>query len=215
MDKPIPEAARAIRDVLFRVYMDHDDLMVTTALLHDMAVAVSSLTAAQQQGQTAAWMTPESIAHLAKQNGPAKVDAWNCSSGTERVPVYAQPMQQGGGEVFGWWMADCNGVGRFVYGSDPECRQHYETTLGYSARPLYTAPPSAPVGVEDSVLERAIEESDGAWHDDEFRIEGAALMSLLRSIAQQPAAVDELPDCPHSALDGCDCYATQQQEPTT
>ncbi len=25
----------------------------------------------------------------------------------------------------------------------------------------------------------------------------------------KPAAVDELPDCPHSALDGCDCYATQ------
>ena len=43
----------------------------------------------QQEAQGAvAWMTPESIAHLAKQNGVAKVDAWNCASGAERVPVF-------------------------------------------------------------------------------------------------------------------------------
>jgi hypothetical protein len=54
----------------------------------------------QQQGQAVAWMTPESIAHLAKQNGPAKVDAWNCASGTERVPLYtASPNAPVGVEV--------------------------------------------------------------------------------------------------------------------
>lgn len=37
----------------------------------------------------AAWMTPESIAHLEQQNGVAKVDAWNCANGAFRVPVYA------------------------------------------------------------------------------------------------------------------------------
>jgi hypothetical protein len=36
-------------------------------------------------------MTPESIAHLAKQNGVAKVDAWNTSDGNKRVPVFTTP----------------------------------------------------------------------------------------------------------------------------
>lgn len=44
---------------------------------------------------------------------------------------------------------------------------------------------------------------------DNFRLteENAALRIMITE--QQPAAVDELPDCPHSALDGCDCYAAQ------
>lgn len=45
----------------------------------------------QQKAEPVAWMTPESIAHLAKQSGVAKVDAWNCASGTERVPVFTAP----------------------------------------------------------------------------------------------------------------------------
>lgn len=42
-------------------------------------------------GEVVAWMRPEDIAHLARKNGPAKVDAWNCASGPERVPVYTTP----------------------------------------------------------------------------------------------------------------------------
>ena len=38
-----------------------------------------------------AWMTPESIAHLERQSGVAKVDAWNCADGVSRVPVYTRP----------------------------------------------------------------------------------------------------------------------------
>lgn len=42
-------------------------------------------------GEAVAWLRPEDLAHLARQNGPAKVDAWNCASGPERVPVYTTP----------------------------------------------------------------------------------------------------------------------------
>lgn len=40
-----------------------------------------------------AWITPESIRHLAKMNGPANVVVWNCASGNARVPLYAVPQQ--------------------------------------------------------------------------------------------------------------------------
>jgi len=94
------------------------------------------LYAAQQQGQAVAWMTPETIAHLAKQNGPAKVDAWNCASGGARVPVYTQqPMQQGGGEVT-------------VDGVTALAAEKITLTWAEYAALRDTAPPSAPVGVE-------------------------------------------------------------------
>lgn len=184
MDKPIPEAVRAIMDVLFRVYMNHDDFKVTSTLLHDMAVAVSTLTAAQQQGQAVAWMTPEAIAHLAKQNGPAKVDAWNCASGGARVPVYSQPMQQGGGEV----CEACDGAGHVVTYADPYDRGDVSSPE-QSPCHACTAPPSAPVEVEglyDEVTPavayiRFGDEDAPEWDGQRVRV----------SLAQQPAAVDE------------------------
>lgn len=39
--------------------------------------------------------------------------------------------------------------------------------------------------LEDSQLETLIENSDGFWVDGEFRIEGSALMSLLRNVAKE------------------------------
>lgn len=52
------------------------------------------LTAPEPLAQGAvAWVTPEALNHLAKQSGVAKVDAWNCASGSERVPLYASPQQ--------------------------------------------------------------------------------------------------------------------------
>lgn len=41
----------------------------------------------------------------------------------------------------------------------------------------------------DERLESLIESSDGKWHDDEFRINGRDLMTLLRSASTQPAPV--------------------------
>lgn len=40
-----------------------------------------------------AWITPESIRHLAKMSGPANVVVWNCASGDACVPLYAAPRQ--------------------------------------------------------------------------------------------------------------------------
>ncbi len=95
-------------------------------------------------------------------------------------------------------------------------------------QPSSTAPPSAPVGVDDGMVERATMALLGKSHDTapgiDWRCDRAWTVNKVRkhmhaaltaALAQQPAAVDELPDCPHSALDGCDCYATQHQEPTT
>lgn len=44
-----------------------------------------------QDLEPVAWITPESIRHLAKMNGPANVVVWNCASGNARVPLYAAP----------------------------------------------------------------------------------------------------------------------------
>jgi len=47
----------------------------------------------EAQEEAIAWMTPESIGHLAKQNGVAHVPAWNVS-GDGRVPVYTHPVER-------------------------------------------------------------------------------------------------------------------------
>jgi hypothetical protein len=135
MDKTIPEAVAQLRR-LADVIRKHGTIP-SLSLEH----IADSLTAAQQQGQAVAWMTPESIAHLAKQNGPAKVDAWNCASGTERVP-------------------------------------------------LYTASPSAPVGVKRNPC---AETACAMWtNPSKTAAEDAAFMEGFRvALAQQPATVDE------------------------
>ncbi|MEN1941031.1 hypothetical protein WCE39_08050 [Luteimonas sp. MJ174] len=101
-----------------------------------------------------------------------------------------------------------------------------------------TAPPSAPVGVEEMQCRLDREESDHGRTIDQRDAAEDALGRMFQAVtgrpaewssawgfvdaveeveehvaalAQQPAAVDEEPDCPHSALDGCDCYAAQPQ----
>lgn len=74
--------------------------------------ALSQEQTPQPEAQAVAWLTPESIAHLERQNGPAKVDAWNCASGNERVPVFTRPTHDGGGvteAVPGWGVFDDDG----------------------------------------------------------------------------------------------------------
>lgn len=92
MDKPIPEAVvHAFVDWLAKEMPPGTYISSPQWWASRIIRQIEFLTAAQQQGQAVAWMTPGAIAHLAKQNGPAKVDAWNCASGADRVPLYAAP----------------------------------------------------------------------------------------------------------------------------
>lgn len=169
-----------------------------------------------QQGQAVAWMTPESIAHLAKQNGPAKVDAWNCSSGTERVPVYSQPMQQGGGEVEPMTgdLLPCPFCGKsnqdrwpceWLDGSGANV---IRCAWCHGAAPMNvwnrrTAPPSAPEGVgyakqlATSLWQRHYREDAPQWEpfDDILGLLSQIdnmVSGLTRSaLTQQPAAVTQ------------------------
>lgn len=80
------------------------------------------------------------------------------------------------------------------------------------------APPSAPVG--DSLLQTALRNlpqyisKSGLVGPDKHS--AMLCFEVLRDALAQPAAVDGAGqddlDCPHSALDGCDCYAAQPGE---
>jgi hypothetical protein len=169
---PIPEAVRAIRDVLFRVYMDHYDFKVATALLHDMAVAVSSLTVAHQQGHPAS----EYVGATAKARDCTcqRYDGRDCRK-CFRPPYPDQTQQQGGGEA-----TIC-----------PNCERPTEIRhcQACGADFINSAPPSAPVGVEDvEVLKRlraALPDVglNGWWLGVEV------LDRVIDTLAQQPAAV--------------------------
>lgn len=52
----------------------------------------------------------------------------------------------------------------------------------------------APVPLTDEQAESLIENSDGRWHDGEFRIDGPDLMKLLRDAAQPAPALVPLTD---------------------
>lgn len=57
---------------------------------------------------------------------------------------------------FGYWLSDCNGIGRFTCGINPDYVDQYRTTPGYSATPLYAnAPPANPpeAGVTDEMVD--------------------------------------------------------------
>lgn len=133
-----------------------------------------------------AWVTPEALKHLAKQSGVAKVDAWNCASGSERVPLYASPQpaaevtkpafdQKGFGLActIGWtelvkaMRADGHDV---KDSSGPNTRKWMEEIVRDTFAPLPNPPqPSASVGERAREL-LAKEYRGHRWHEDAARL---------------------------------------------
>lgn len=56
--------------------------------------------------------------------------------------------RQPAGEPFGWWLVDCNGIGRLSRTPPQDTIEIYRNTPGYSATPLYTASPAQAVAVD-------------------------------------------------------------------
>src|SRR5690625_5297777 len=106
-----------------------------------------------------------------------------CAEALERA-IAQQPVADE--KPIGWW----NGIlpdvtDRSPY--DPSIRWGADAENSGHDIPLYAGvnPSRAqqPAAVDDDTLESLIEESDGHWSEDEFRIEGPDLMRLLRDAA--------------------------------
>ena len=196
MDKPIPEAVRALADEMDHVaaadLANEPGSPEMRDALHEYASRLrAALTAAQQQGQSVAWR-----AEVERAIDRARVfddgsDGADSESAQSVVAILtgllnAQPTQQGGGDACphckGNPGLDCNSFGR-------------------------TAPRSAPVGVEDDdgeLVERvaraiATHGFGRPWddfhelyvHDTDKSDLREYARAAIAALAQQPAAVDD------------------------
>lgn len=182
-----------LRNICSGYRINADDAAWLEGLLHTSA----SLPEPGVVSEPVAWMTPAAIAHLAKQNGVAKVDAWNCASGSERVGVYltppTAPVAAPAGED-GPFL--CDGCGKDIASHDPMMR---------CPQPA----PAAQGGIDRiAQLREAIEdvpETLGAQCNGRaysVRDNLNCVADLIAATAQHPAAVDGAMEVPHQ-----ECYS--------
>lgn len=120
------------------------------------------------------------VAARASQPTPTAQDAEATVPTDAQIEAALDPNEFGGADEF------C-GQGEVVtMGELFRVVRHFATPAAHQAAP--TAAQAVTGQADDAVLEAAIEASDGAWHDDEFRITGSELMALLRSVATPTAA---------------------------
>lgn len=111
---------------------------------------------AQGERGAVAWVSNASL-DMVRKGHDLTASLWSQPISAPCSALYLHPTTPTGDqnaravEPFGWWLTDCNGIGRFTRTSAPSDLDAYRTTPGYAATPLYTTPPAPVAQVGDGV----------------------------------------------------------------